>query len=281
MAHLENVRGRSATESGDSRLKMGLQLLQSRLEQWLPLFITAAAVAIWQWQVQQGGLSALLFPAPSDIIKTFMRLAANGELTSNLAATLQRVLLGFCLGSFPALILGLLMGWSRRLHTLVDPFVGALHPIPKIAILPLFMVIFGIGEAPKVILVAVAVFFPMLINTVSGVKQISPIHFEVAQNYGATTTRVLWRVVLPGALPLVLTGVRLALNIALLITIAVEVIAAHQGLGKMVWFAWQTMRTEELYVSLAVTALLGIGINSGLYRLERYLVPWQAGYNNS
>ena len=181
------------------------------------------------------------------------------------------------LGGIPGMVLGLLMGWSRRLRIVIDPLIAAAHPIPKIAILPLIMIVFGIGESSKVIVVAVAVFFPMLINTMAGVRHIHPIHFEVAQNYGAGLIKVFTRIVVPGSLPMVLTGARLALNIALLLTIAVELVAAQEGLGAMIWFAWQTMRTEELYASLIVIAALGIGFNLLLQSLTKHLIPWRVG----
>jgi ABC-type nitrate/sulfonate/bicarbonate transport system permease component len=270
MAHLEDARRRSEKELVDTRLKKGL-----RLEWWLPAVIVVVALMVWEWQVRSGGLSALFFPAPSTIGQTLIRLLTNGELAVNVGATLSRLFLGFALGGLPALILGMAMGWSRRLRAVVDPFIAAAHPVPKIAILPLIMILFGIGESSKVVVVAVAVFFPMLINTMAGVRQISPIYFEVAENYGASLFKVFTRVVVPGSLPLVLTGTRLALNVALLITIAVELVAAQEGLGEMIWFAWETLRTEELYASLLVTAALGIGFNFLLQRLAARLVPWQ------
>jgi NitT/TauT family transport system permease protein len=270
MAHLEDARRGSAKELVDTRLKKGL-----RLEWWLPAAIVAVALAAWEWRVRTGGLSALFFPAPSTIALTLVRLLTSGELAIHLSATLSRLLLGFALGGLPGLILGLAMGWSRWLRAVVDPFIAAAHPVPKIAVLPLIMIIFGIGESSKVVVVAVAVFFPMLINTMAGVRQISPIHFEVAQNYGASLFKVFTRVIVPGSLPLVLTGTRLALNIALLLTIAVELVAAREGLGEMIWFAWQTLRTEELYASLIVIAALGFSFNFLLQRLTARLVPWR------
>jgi len=270
MAHLEDARRGSAQEFVDTRLKKGL-----RLEWWLPAVIVAAALTVWEWQVLTGGLSALFFPAPSAIILILVRLLTNGELAIHLSATLSRLFLGFALGGLPGLILGLAMGSSRRLRVLVDPFIAAAHPVPKIGVLPLIMIIFGIGEFSKVVVVAVGVFFPMLINTMAGVRQISPIHFEVAQNYGASLFKVFTRVVVPGSLPLVFTGARLALNVALLLTIAVEMVAAQEGLGEMIWFAWETLRTEELYASLIVIAALGISFNFLLQRLTAHLVPWK------
>jgi len=270
MAHLEDARRRSAQEPVDTGLKKGL-----RLEWWLPVTVVVVALAAWEWQARRGGLSRLFFPPPSTIAETLAGLVTSGEITPHLGATLSRVFLGLALGGLPGFLLGLAMGWSRRLRAVVDPFIAAAHPIPKISILPLIMIIFGIGEASKVVTVAVGAFFPLLINTMAGVRQISPIYFEVAENYGARQLKVFTRVVVPGSLPLVLTGVRLALNISLLITIAVELVAAQEGLGEMIWFAWETLRTEELYASLIVIAALGIGLNFLLQRLTARLVPWQ------
>jgi len=201
-----------------------------------------------------------------------VKLIHNKKLLDNTGTTLWRVFQGLLLGGIPGLLLGLIMGWSHRLYTLINPFVAAGHPIPKIAILPLIMIIFGIGESSKVVVIALTAFFPLLINTTAGVQQISPIHFDVAKNYGANLTTIFTRVTFPGSLPLIMTGLRLSLNLALLVAIAVELVSAQEGLGAMIWLAWQTFRTEELYVSLAVTALLGIVFNFLLQRISLYLV---------
>ena len=245
-----------------------------RLEWWLSALIAISVVLFWEWEVRRGGLSALFFPAPSTIFLTLKELIANGELTKNLSATLFRVFTGFLLGGLPGLILGLSMGWSKRIRTIVDPFVAAAHPLPKIAILPLILIVFGVGELSKVIAVAVAAFFPMLINTMAGVRQISPIYFEVAQNYGASKIKIFTRVVIPGSLFMIFTGVRLALNISLLISIAVELVVAKKGLGAMIWFAWETLQTEVLYASLFVIAVLGIFLNFTLQYITIHIIPW-------
>lgn len=264
----------------DIHLKKDFRLLGLRLEKWFTVFVIIIALAAWELGVHIGELSSLFFPAPSVILLTSVRLTTNGKLLTNAGASILRVFLGLALGGGTGLIFGFVMGWSRRLHDLIDPFIAAAHPVPKIAILPLIMILFGIGESSKVVIVAVTTFFPMLINTIAGVRQISPIHFEVAKNYGANMTKIFTRVILPGSLPLILTGVRLAFNMALLITIAVELVAAQEGLGAMIWLAWQTLRTEELYVSLCVTATLGILFNLLLQRISIYLIPWQPEQNH-
>jgi NitT/TauT family transport system permease protein len=173
------------------------------------------------------------------------------------------------------MIIGLAMGWSRRLRAGIDPFIAAIHPVPKIALLPLAMIFFGIGESSKVITVAAAAFFPMLINCMVGVQQINVIHFEVAKNFRANPFRVFTRVVWPGSLPMVIAGSRVAINIALVVTIAIELVSAQKGLGVLIWFGWETMRTEELFAGLIVISILGIGLNFFLERVKVYLVPWK------
>lgn len=230
---------------------------------------------IWELGVRAGEISPLFFPAPSVIFRTFVKLVSGGQIMDHLGITLWRVCTGFILGSIPGVVLGLLMGRSRRLRVAIDPCIAATHPIPKLAIFPLIMIVLGIGEISKVVIVAVAVFFPVVINTMAGVRQIHPIHFEVAQNYGANAIKIFTRVVIPGGLPFILTGFRLAMNLALVITIAVELVAAERGLGAMIWLAWQTLRTEELYTSIAVTACLGICFNILLRYVTTRLIPWQ------
>jgi NitT/TauT family transport system permease protein len=245
-----------------------------QLERWLPALVGLAAFGAWEWLSRGGRISPILFPPPSVVARTLVSAVTDG-MVWDLTATLSRLLLGLVLGGASGLILGLGMGWSRRLRAAVDPLIAAVHPIPKIALLPIILILFGIGEASKVVIVAVAAFFPLAINAMSGVQQISPIHFEVAANYGASPLKVLTRVVLPGSLPSVLTGARLALNLALLMTITVELTTAREGLGAMIWTAWETLRTERLYAGVIVIAALGISFNLLLQRLALRLAPWQ------
>lgn len=241
------------------------------------LGLAVAGLAGWELASRTGAVEGTLFPPPSLISATLVRLVVEGGLIVDLGATLRRVLLGGVLGCVPAGVIGIAMGWSGRLRALLDPVVAALHPLPKIAILPLVMVVLGIGEVSKVAVVAVAAFFPMLINAMAGVTQIDDQLFEVVRSYGASRRKVLTRVVLPGSLPLVLTGLRIALNVALLLTIAVELVSARTGLGTRIWLAWETMRTEEVYAGLLVIGSLGVAVNRLIGSLTEWLTPWQAG----
>jgi ABC-type nitrate/sulfonate/bicarbonate transport system permease component len=268
MAHLEDPRGRRAEEPVDTRVTGG-----ARRGGWhaavLPGIAASAAVAGWEAAARLGWLPPLLLPAPSAIALKIAALVASGELLRQTAATVWRVVVGLALGGVPGALAGLAMGWSRRARALGDPLVAAMHPLPQI------VVVFGIGEASKIAVIAVSAFFPMLINAMEGVRQISPIHFEVARNCGASPAKVLARVVLPGSLPLLMAGARLALNTALLLTIAVELVLTQNGLGSMIWMAWQTLRVDQLYASLLAIAILGVLFNAVLQRLSAGLVPWQ------
>lgn len=273
MAHLENTREQSA-QGVPPRLNGNIGVVLSRLERWAPVLLITLLLVVWEWQSNADRMSALFFPAPSTIAQTFKELVASGQMTTHLVATARRLFAGFFIGGTSGLILGLAMGWSTHLRNVFDPLVAAAHPIPKIAIFPLIIILFGIGEASKIVIIALATFFPMLINSMAGVRQISPTYFEVAKNYGARAGRLLWRVILPGSLPLILAGVRLALNSALVLTIAIELITAQEGLGALIGFAWRTLRTGELYASLGTIAVLGISFNVFVHLLMIRLVPW-------
>ena len=241
----------------------------------MALLIALAVLALWEGLTRTGVLSALLFPAPTTVLRALGRLLRTGKLTAGLVHTVSRLVAAFTVGGLSAAALGLSMGWSSRLRSVIDPLVAAVHPVPKTALFPVLIIVFGLGESSKVAVAALAAFFPVLINAMAGVRQISPIHFEVARNYGAGPLKVFRRVVLPGSMPMLLAGARLAFNSALVVTIAVEMIAAHEGLGAMIWSAWETMRTEELYAAIAVTACIGVVFNFLLKSLTQRLVPWQ------
>lgn len=246
------------------------------LSRFPTILFVAVLLLIWEVTARREWISPLFFPAPTTILRTLLAYSASGKLNRDLTATLSRLLMGLMLGGGVGMLLGLLMGWSPRLRRLVDPLVAAMHPIPKISLLPLVLILFGLGESSKIVLIAVASFFPALINTMTGVQQIPPLYYEVAANYRASPFTVFRRIIVPGSLPMILAGWRIALNTALVITIAVELVTARQGLGAAIWLAWQTLRTEQFYATLLVIAVLGLGSNGLIYLLSARLIPWQS-----
>lgn len=240
----------------------------------ISLTLAIGAVTFWEMLSRIGYISPLLAPAPTAVVRALITGFTSGEIGPHILITLYRVVSGLLIGGSVGLVMGLLMGTSGRLRDIADPFVAAIHPIPKIAILPVVMALLGIGDKSRIAVIALAVFFPMMINTMNGVLQISQTHLDVARNYGATGMKLFRRVVLPASLPMVLSGLRIAVNLALLITISVEIAGATKGLGALIWISWEVMRIEVLYASLLVIMALGISANMLVRLISDALAPW-------
>ena len=221
-----------------------------------------------------GRVSALFFPAPTTIIATLLRLFVQGNLLIDVGITLYRMGIGLLIGATAGIVLGMLMGWSGRVRTVAEPFVAGLHPLPKSALLPLLLILMGLGDPPRITLIALAAFFPLLINTMSSVKSMDAALLEAAANYGARGMNLFRRVIFPASLPGILSGARIAANTAMTIAITTELLTSSNGLGARIWMAWETLRTENLYATLIVIALIGLTLNWILSLLARRLMPW-------
>ena len=260
-----------------------------------PLFL----LALWEAAVRLEWLDARFFPAPSTVALALWNLTAKGELLGtfwllpgrvmagdwagvqkvfeegHLWVSLFRIFAGFFFGAIPGVVLGVVMGMNRTIRVSCDPVISAVYVLPKIAILPLVMLVFGVGEMSKIVIVGIASFFLVLINTTAGVRDIEPIFFEAGRNYGANRWQMFWHVIIPGALPIIFAGLRLSLGTALIVIIAAEFVAAKYGLGYLIWFSWQTLLTENMFAGLVVIMILGALFTSGLQAIERRLMPWQ------
>jgi NitT/TauT family transport system permease protein len=239
-----------------------------------PILAFFGLVVLWELAARAGVISTTFFPPPTRIWSSLVEITANGDLPAATGATLLRFAVGLVSGSITGALLGLMMGWWEPLRSFVDPFVAAAYPLPKIAIFPLLMIIFGLGEGSKFVAIALGAFFPMLITSLVGVQQINKVYFEVAKNYGAAGTRILTHILLPGSLPSLLAGLRLATNSAFVIAISVELVAARSGLGVLLWFGWETFRVSELYAVLVVISILGMLFNFAVARLTAVAAPW-------
>lgn len=234
-------------------------------------------LSVWEGLSRIGFLDPRFFPAPSDVVDTFLGLLFSGELISQVATSLTRVIIGFALGAIPALVLGILMGLSPMTRAALKPMVGALYPIPKTALLPLLLLIFGLGESSKYALIATGVFFIVLLNTMGGVMSIDQVYLDVGKNYGARSRDVFVTIALPGALPLIFTGLRLAWGTALLLIFVAEQVGARSGLGAFIWSSWQTFDIEEMFVGLATISIIGYVSFLIFDELQRWLIPWKEG----
>lgn len=234
-----------------------------------------ALLIIWEILVRLGILDARFFPAPSSIFSTLVDLVRDGSLWRNTWATLQRLFWGFFLGGIPGLLLGIAMGLNRPLRAFIDPLIATTYPVPKSAIFPLILLIFGLGEGSKIVMVAIGVFYPVLINSTIGVLEINKIYLDVGRNFKASRWQTFSTIAFPGAVPHIMSGIKLGLGLGLMLIAIAEMIGAKSGLGYMIWNAWEILSVETMYVGLIVIALLGFLFSMALNEIERKLVPWK------
>ncbi|GEP55004.1 ABC transporter permease [Reyranella soli] len=247
---------------------------RARLEKVLGILSPLLILVLWEIVVRAGLLDARIVPAPSMILETFKSLIESGELARHVGVSLTRVFVGLLLGAMPGLVVGTLMGLSPMTRAIVSQIVASLYPIPKIAIFPLVMAIFGIGELSKYVLVAIAVFFFMAINSFAGVANVERIYWDVGRSFGVSRFRAILTIALPGALPMILAGLRLSLGVSLLVLVGAEFVGAKSGIGYLVWNSWQVFDVESMYAGIIVIGLLGWAFFAMLDELERRLVPW-------
>jgi NitT/TauT family transport system permease protein len=232
-------------------------------------------LAIWEAGAIAGVVDTRFFPAPTKIFAALWELVRSGEMLGHVAISLQRILIGFILGAVPGIAIGLAVGLFPVARAIVQPLVDALFPIPKIALLPMMIMLFGLGEGSKYAIIAIAVVFLVLINTETGVRNIDRIYFDVARNYGASRRMLFTDIALPGALPLIMAGLKLGMGVALIVIVSAEFVNAKSGIGYFIWNSWSIFQVEWMYAGLTVTAILGFASAVLLGALERALVPWK------
>jgi len=268
--------GLDAAHNDVRRARLGSGMSASNRDRIINVASPIALLLLWEIASRTGVLDARFFPAPSQIFETLVTLIKNGQLWNNTWASLQRLFWGALLGGIPALLLGIAMGLYRPLRAVVDPLVSATYPVPKSAIMPLILLIFGLGEASKIVMVAIGVFYPVLINSVAGVREINKVYLDVGHNFGAGRWQVFRTIALPGALPLIMSGVKLGIGMGLILIAIAEMIGAKSGLGYMIWNAWEVLSVETMYVGLLTIALLGFVFTIILDEVEHVLVPWRS-----
>lgn len=244
--------------------------LQLRLSYFSPLVL----LLIWELSSRLGVIDQRFFPPPSAITSTAWEMIVSLEMFEHIGATLQRVVIGYALGAIPGVILGLVLGLTPSVRLVLAPLLAALYPVPKIAILPLILLIFGTGDASKYVVIAIGAFFLTFYNTLGGVMQTPQIFLDVARNAGASRRQVFGRIALPSALPNIFTGLRLAAGSSYIIIAAAEFLGARSGVGFFIWASWQTFAVPRMFVGIVVISALGYLTILGLEILERRLVPW-------
>jgi ABC-type nitrate/sulfonate/bicarbonate transport system permease component len=239
-------------------------------------FISPLALLIfWEILVTLRVLNANYLPPPSQLAPHLVKLFVEGELWRHLSTTLYRLCLSFAFALIPAVLLGLSLGVSRNLRLALEPVLTSLYAIPKIALLPLVMLVLGVNERTLVFTSSLTSFVQMTISTTGGVLAVDRSILEAGKNYGATGWRLFRYVLLPSALPDIFTGMRIGLALTLVLVIAVEFTAAQEGLGAFLWTAGQTLSAKNMFSTFAVIGALGWMLSYGLERIGTWLMPWR------
>lgn len=241
----------------------------------LAILTPIVLLGAWEAAARGGLLDARLFTPPSAIATRGWHMIESGELWHHIGATVARLMIGLVMGAVVGVAAGLLMGVWRPLRAALEPTFTALYALPKIAILPLLLLIFGLTETPKVLSVAISVFFVVQINTLAGILQIDSRILEAARAYHATGWKLFRFVLLPGALPSIMTGLRVSAGMAVIVITAVEFVASNSGLGYLIWNSWQLFQPQTMFVGLILVCLIGAAITGLVILLERALVPWR------
>ncbi|MHB8189830.1 MAG: ABC transporter permease [Ferrimicrobium sp.] len=231
-------------------------------------------LVLWQLAADSHLIDPAIFTPPTKIVVTAVALVRSGVLPHDLGITSLRLLVGYAIGALVGTAVGVALGVFRILRAAFSPLFSALYAVPQIAVLPLLLVIFGIGETPKILTVAAVTFFVLEINAMAGVRAIDPRLIEAGRAYGASGGRLFWHVFLPGSLPSIFTGLRVAAALALVVVTATEFVAANSGLGYLVWNSWQLFQPDQMYVGLITIALVGVVLTGIVELIARRVLPW-------
>ena len=245
------------------------------LAPWIAPVLFAVILLLWEAGSRAGVISPIVLPAPSEAVAALVDLVRTGALWQHLSASLYRLVLGWSAGSLVGVTLGLLIGLFSLARATLVPVVSALFPIPKIALLPLFIVWFGIGEGSKVATIFFGTLFPTVIATYGGVAGVDRGLIRMGQSFGLSWRSVVRKIVLPGALPAILSGMRISVSIAIILLVAAEMIGAEYGIGAYILLAGNLYAIDQLIAGVAMLSVLGLCAGWLLGRVERWTLRWR------
>lgn len=248
---------------------------------FLPWLVPMFAIVLWQLLSQAGVISSKILPAPLDVLKVGIKLAQSGELLKHITISGTRALIGFAIGGGIGFLLGLINGSFIIAETLLDTSLQMLRNIPHLALIPLVILWFGIGEEAKIFLVVIGVMFPIYLNTYHGIRTVDSGLIEMGKVYGLNSLKIFWEIVLPSALPSILVGVRFSLGIMWLTLIVSETIASDSGIGYLAMNAREFLQTDVVVFAILLYALLGKLADAVARFLESSLLQWHPSYSKS
>ena len=269
------VTARAAAASGRREVDFrggGFLDVPKPLYSWIAF---AAILAIWQAAITLGWIDPVFLPSPVAIVDALWQLTVSGDLWRHLSISLMRIGSGWVIGSGLGVILGVVMGLTSVGRAIGMPLVSAIYPIPKIALLPLLILWLGIGEAPKVVTIASGVFFPTVIATLAGVDGAPRNLIRMGQSFNMPMSSIIWKIILPSALPGILAGFRISVSIALILVVSAEMIGAQYGIGAFLLTAGNLMQSDDLMAGVIILSILGLLIGTALTALERVFLRWR------
>jgi NitT/TauT family transport system permease protein len=246
------------------------------LENVLPALSVVIFLVVWEMAVRWRGIAPIFLPAPSSIAFYLWRMLADGNMEYHLGVTLLRIFAGFLVAAVSGMALGLLMGMSRIVYRVADIWIAALYPLPKISLIPLLIIWLGTGESSRIVISAITAFFPIVMSTYAGIRQVDRGLVKAAQDLGANARQIQLKVVIPAAMPSILSGLQLGMGVTIILIVAAEMIggSSQSGMGYLLISAGQVMETEKVFASLVVLAFMGAAINKLQQWADRKIAPW-------
>lgn len=264
--------------AGESKSAFGLKWKERLVTASLGGLLPVLVVLGWQWMGDAGRIDTFFIPTPLMIAAAFRELIASGELAGHLIVSLKRAAAGFAVGGALGLAFGILVGFSRRTESYLDPTFQMLRMIPHLALSPLIILWFGFGETSKVFIIANGAFFPLYINTFLGIRNVDNKLFEVSDVLEFNRLKQITRLVLPSSVPNILLGLRLSLAISWLGLVVAEMIGSKEGIGYLIHFGQSNSRTELIFAGIIIFAIIGKLVDSLVRLLDRKLLGWRDSY---
>ncbi|WP_428672506.1 ABC transporter permease [Roseibium sp.] len=274
MAETDAANGKTSGEPIEVRFRGGG--FAPRPHRWAGLVLFVVLIAFVQWGTQTGWISSLTLPKPSDVLGTFGELWNSGLLFKHLEPSLTRLVIGAALGASAGVGIGILIGLFSIVRASLVPLVAAIFPIPKIALLPLFVIWFGIDEGSKYALIAFGTFTPTVVATYGAVDNVDRSLIRMGQSFGLSWLSIVRKIVLPGAMPGILSGLRISLAIAIILLVAAEMLGAEYGIGAYILEAGSLYDLERLFAGVVILSLLGVLVSAAIGLIERRLLGWRS-----
>lgn len=242
---------------------------------WVGLVVFVGLILVAEWGTREGWITALTLPKPSDVLQTFIELYQSGLLFKHLVPSLSRLAVGAAIGASVGISVGVLIGLFSYIRSGLVPLVAAIFPIPKIALLPLFVIWFGIGEGSKYALIAFGTFTPTVVATYGAVDNVDRTLIRMGQSFGLSWWSIVRKIVLPGAMPGILSGLRISLAIAIILLVAAEMLGAEYGIGAYILEAGSLYDLERLFAGVVILSVLGVIVSASVGFAERRILRWR------